>query len=197
MAHAIELKDSVYKEIADKCIAFYREGRKDIFGMQQEIMDLPDIPMHYPYHHFILPAVLLAAADVYTGKPEEILKEELCIAEERSRNILGGFCGYYGTCGAAVGVGIFHSIYTGSTPVSKDSWAVCNRATADALTAISEIEGPRCCKRVSFQALFSAAESVRKNFDIEFDIDENVKCHYYHRNLDCKGTLCPYFPEES
>ena len=195
MAHNIVLKEEVYQLITEKCLQFYREGRRDIFGMQQEVMDLPEIPMHYPYHHYIVPAVLLTAADVYKGKTEDVLRTELAAAEERAKNVLGGFCGFYGTCGAAVGVGIFFSVFTNSSPVSKDNWAACNRATADALHRISEIEGPRCCKRVSFQALYSAAESMKEKLQIEVEVDENVTCHYSHRNLDCKGTECPFFKE--
>lgn len=197
MAHQIILKEEVYQKIKEKCLSFYGEKRKDIFAMQQEIMDFPEIPMHYPYHHFILPAVLLTAADVCAGQSEETLRAQLESAEERARNVLGGFCGFYGTCGAAVGVGIFFSVYSDTTPVSKDSWAMCNRATADALHAISEVEGPRCCKRFSFQALYSAAESMKKNLNIEVTVDNDVICHYSHRNLDCKRTECPFFGERA
>ena len=195
MAHQIILKEEVYQKIKEKCLSFYGEKRKDIFAMQQEIMDFPEIPMHYPYHHFIIPAVLLTAADVCAGQSEETLRMQLETAEERAKNVLGGFCGFYGTCGAAVGTGIFFSIYTNTSPVSNDNWAMCNRATADALHAISEVEGPRCCKRVSFQALYSAAESMKKNLNIEVTVDENVKCHYSHRNLDCRREACPFFEE--
>ena len=172
MAHNIVLKEEVYQLITEKCLQFYREGRRDIFGMQQEVMDLPEI-----------------------GKTEDVLRTELAAAEERAKNVLGGFCGFYGTCGAAVGVGIFFSVFTNSSPVSKDNWAACNRATADALHRISEIEGPRCCKRVSFQALYSAAESMKEKLQIEVEVDDNVTCHYSHRNLDCKRTECPFFKE--
>jgi hypothetical protein len=117
MAHQIILKEEVYQKIKEKCLSFYGEKRKDIFAMQQEIMDFPEIPMHYPYHHFIIPAVLLTAADVCAGQSEETLRMQLETAEERAKNVLGGFCGFYGTCGAAVGTGIFFSIYTNTSPV--------------------------------------------------------------------------------
>lgn len=196
MAHEVELKECTFDHIKEKCIRFFGDGCTDVFLMQQEIMDLPDIPMHYPYHHFIVPAVLLTAADVKAGKSEEILKEELDTACERAKNVLGGFCGFYGACGAGVGVGIFYSVFTGTTPVAERTWAECNRATADALQRISEISGPRCCKRCSFQALFSAAETIKNNLGIEIRTDPDVKCHYSSRNLDCKGHDCPFFPGE-
>lgn len=196
MAHEVELNDSVFEQIKEHCLEFHREGNRNIFEMQQLIMDMPEIPMHYPYHHFIVPAVLLTAADVCAGKSAEELSAELDTACERSKNVLGGFCGFYGACGAAVGVGIFFSIFTGTTPVAEGTWADCNRATADALHRISEIAGPRCCKRCSFQALYSAAESARNDLGLEFEVEPEVKCHYSSRNLDCKGSDCPFFAGE-
>ncbi len=196
MTHDIELKEEIYDAVKQKCMEFFNNDCRNIFTMQQELMDMPEIPMHFPYHHFIVPAVLLTAADVCTGKSAGQLSEELDAACERSKNVLGGFCGFYGACGAGVGVGIFYSVFTGTTPVSGDAWAAANHATAEALMKISEVSGPRCCKRCSFQALYSAAESARQDLGIEFDIDENIRCHYSHRNLDCKGTECPFFPGE-
>lgn len=196
MPHEVELNESVFEQIKAKCLGSFDAGCTDIFTMQQEIMDLPEIPMHYPYHHFIVPAVLLTAADAAAGKNREALKEELDIACERAKNVLGGFCGFYGACGAGVGVGIFYSVFTGTTPVAEKTWAECNRATADALHRISEIPGPRCCKRCSFQALFSAAETVQNTLGIELKTEPDVKCHYSSRNLDCKGSDCPFYPGE-
>ncbi len=193
MAHEVELNEAVYQMIKAQCLKFFEEGNANVFDMQQKIMDFPEIPMHYPYHHFIVPAVLLTASDVKAGKSEAALREELDVACERAKNVLGGFCGFYGTCGAGVGVGIFYSVFTGTTPVSEKTWAQCNRATADALRRISEIAGPRCCKRCSFQALLSAVESVKNDLGIDLETENEIRCHYSIRNLDCKGSDCPFF----
>ena len=63
-------------------------------------------------------------------------------AEKRAKNVLPAFCGFYGACGAAIGVGIFMSIYTGTTPLTKDTWKLCNMSTADALKEMAKIGGP-------------------------------------------------------
>ena len=39
----------------------------------------------------------------------------------RATDIKGGFCGFYGNCGAAVGTGIYVSIITGATPLTRES----------------------------------------------------------------------------
>lgn len=195
MTHVVELDDKVFHDIKEQCLSFHRVKCTDILKMQQAIMDLPQIPMHYPYHHFIVPAVLLTAAAVLKEKGTEELAEELDTACERSKNVLGGFCGFYGSCGAAVGVGIFFSVFTGATPVSKDNWAAANKATGEALIRISEVSGPRCCKRCSFMALESAAASAEKELGLRFEAGSGLKCHYSNRNLDCKGLECPYYSE--
>ena len=79
------------------------------------LMRNPSVNMHGPEHHFLIPAVLLAA--YYNKKKEYNVKSgKIKEARNRSEIILGGFCGSHGDCGAAVGTGIFISLITGATP---------------------------------------------------------------------------------
>lgn len=73
--------------------------------MAEELMTHPSIKMHGPEHHFLVPAVLLTA---YLNKTNDTNRLEKLLNEgaKRAKNILGGFCGFYGACGAAVGTGI-------------------------------------------------------------------------------------------
>jgi hypothetical protein len=76
------------------------------------------IMMHGPENHFLVPAVLLAA--YYNTVHQPALKmPKILKARQRADNVLGGFCGYYGTCGAAVGTGIFISLITDASPLSR------------------------------------------------------------------------------
>jgi len=70
--------------------------------------------MPAPEHHFLVPAVLLAAYYNIKGDPEQ-KKRKIKAARERSSNILVGFCGFHGDCGPAVGTGIFQRSSVGST----------------------------------------------------------------------------------
>ena len=74
--------------------------------------------MHGPEHHFLIPAVLLSAFYNVSGEPGE-KEKKIKQARKRAENVLGGFCGFYGDCGAAVGTGIFVSVITGATPLSQ------------------------------------------------------------------------------
>ena len=64
----------------------------------------PGLPMHGPEHHPIVAGVIVAAAR-NTGAvvPDRALRARPRARRERCQ---GGWCGYYGACGAAIGVGI-------------------------------------------------------------------------------------------
>ena len=120
-------------------------------------------------------------------------KKDLDVANERARNVLAGFCGWYGACGAAVGVGIFMSIFTNTNPCSEKTWSLTNRATAQSLLKMSEINGPRCCKRNTYIAIDSTRDFIEKYLSISLDKPEKVVCKYSERNLECKKEQCPFY----
>ena len=161
---------------------------KSPLELAESIMSHPEVKMHGPEHHFLVPAVLLAAYYNITGQQDN---KELAIKEARKRasKVPGGFCGTHGNCGAAVGAGIFISIIKGSTPLAGKEWQESNLMTARCLFTIGENGGPRCCKRNSFLAI----EAVMSSFPDVFQKDKNVKCRFYKFNRECKGRECPYF----
>ena len=153
------------------------------------------IAMHGPEHHFLVPAVLLSS--YYNVTDNKQLKEgKIRTAQKRAASVLGGFCGFQGDCGAAVGVGIFVSVMTGSTPLSVKEWRLSNLATGHALITIAENGGPRCCKRNTFLALEEAGKFVREQFDITLPVSQNVKCEFTDLNKQCLHKKCRYYPPE-
>ena len=111
----------------------------------------------------------------------------------RAKNVLTGFCGLYGSCGAAVGFGIYASILTDTTPYSIDTWSLTNRIVAESLLKIAEINGPRCCKRSSYFALQLAEIFAKEKFGIDLEATEKITCGHYLRNEECKKKECPFF----
>jgi len=142
-------------------------------------------------HHFLVPAVLLTCYHNAVGNREK-LAERLDVAEKRAARGLGGFCGFYGNCGAAVGTGIFISIVTGETPLTVNSWRQANMMTARALKAIAAKGGPRCCKRNTYLALGEAVDLVRIELGITLEKSE-VKCRFSEYNRECKGEECGFY----
>lgn len=65
----------------------------------------PNVKMHGPEHHFLVSAILLAAY-YNTKKDYKEKATKIRMAKKRASQILGGFCGFYGDCGVAVGTGI-------------------------------------------------------------------------------------------
>jgi len=189
--------EALYPKIKEVCMNYYISGeRKSLYELLEECMGVEGMPMHCPPHHFMIPAVLLTMCHQAEGDLPEDLEADLREANERAHHVLGGFCGNYGSCGAAVGTGIFMSIYTQSGPCSEGTWSWTNRIVAKALMEISELDGPRCCKRNSYLAMKSACESVRQYLQIELDWPQQISCHYFTDNHECIKEKCPFYPKK-
>lgn len=182
-----------YDRAADICRDAFRREEVAPQALLEELMDIPGLPMHCPPHHFILPAVLLVTVGRARGIPEAQFEEDLLEIQDRAREVPGGACGFYGACGAAVGIGLFFSVYTGTDPHSEEHWGECNLATGRALQTIGEISGPRCCKRNSYLALVSGLDTVEELLGVTLPHPGGITCKYHDHNPDCKGADCPFF----
>jgi hypothetical protein len=167
---------------------------RDPLELARMIMNSDKVPMHGPEHHFIVPAVLLAAYYNIKGDPEE-KRRKIKEARARSSNILGGFCGFYGDCGAAVGTGIFVSLVTGATPLSKGEWRLSNTMTAKSLLSVANHGGPRCCKRNTFLSILQAVDFSKEKLHVGMNIDKSRKCDYSGLNAECLRSECPLYQE--
>src|SRR5512136_2168611 len=91
----------------------------DPLAIAQQLMRQPAVKMHGPEHHYLVPAVLIAA---WCNRHDDGTKAaKLKTARDRAADVKGGFCGFHGTCGAAMGAGIACSVITGATPLSGES----------------------------------------------------------------------------
>jgi hypothetical protein len=164
---------------------------KNPVEMAITLMSHPSIAMHGPEHHFLVPAVLLAA--YHQAEPDGNLDVQLKQARKRAEGVRGGSCGFCGNCGAAVGTGIFISLITGSTPLSKKGWQLSNRMTAESLLSIAEYDGPRCCKRDTFLSLQSAQTFLKDQFEITLEMPEVIRCEFSPLNKECLKTECQFY----
>ena len=166
----------------------------DPLQMALTLMQHTAIKMHGPEHHFLVPAVLLAAYYNMKGDPAK-KKEKIAEAEKRAKHVLGGFCGSHGDCGAAVGTGIFLSLITDATPLSVDSWRLSNMMTARALMSIAVHGGPRCCKRNTYLAITEAVQFLKDNFNVQMHISSEIQCHFSPLNKECLKEKCRFYPK--
>ena len=150
-----------------------------------------DVPMHGPIHHSIVPLALVAAA--WSLSKDFDLDSYLNEVVSRSSEVPAAICGLWGSCGSAIGVGIFESVMSRTGPLSKGKrWGNCNRATADALGAIAAVGGPRCCKRNAVLSLLSACGSAKRDLGIEMT-PSIFSCTRFRNTEECIGSKCPFF----
>ena len=174
--------------IEQVCVA---SASTDPVRLCTELMRSPAIHMHGPEHHFLVPAVLLSAYDNLHGQ-QELKTRHIADAKQRASKVPGGVCGTHGNCGAGVGTGIFWSIITGATPLSRQPWTQSNVMTARALLTIAEHGGPRCCKRDSYLAIQEAMRQVTAIDGTAWSIEQPA-CEHALRNKQCLKAECPFF----
>ncbi|MCL4535479.1 MAG: DUF5714 domain-containing protein [Bacteroidetes bacterium] len=156
----------------------------------ERVMSHPAVPMHGPEHHAVVPAAIVAAAR-NAGYPIPAGAVEEAVA--RGAKVPGGWCGFYGACGAGIGVGIAVSVLTQATPLRGAPRRLANAATAFALSEMLH-EHPRCCKRASRKALRAALKFLRAEMGIELESGPRPACSYTARNRECPRGACDYYP---
>jgi hypothetical protein len=155
----------------------------------EKVMAHPAVPMHGPEHHAIVPGALVAAArNAGYPTPEGAVER----AVERGRKVPGGWCGAYGTCGAAVGVGVAVSVLTSATPLKGEPRTLALAATSLALSKMLDDQA-RCCKRAARVAVDAGVDFLRDNLGVTLARTEHNTCGYVRRNGQCPLAECPFF----
>jgi hypothetical protein len=162
---------------------------KDPLELFEKIVAHPSVSMHGPEHHAIVAAVLVAAA---RNSDPSIPFKAVQSALDRGEKVPGGWCGFYGACGAAIGVGVAVSVLTRATPLTGETRTLALKATAAALDGMADGD-PRCCKRAGRKSIEAAVEYLDRNLGIVLSKGKGIKCRYSHRNRECPKGLCSYF----
>lgn len=168
-------------------------SENDPVRLATTLMQNPAIKMHGPEHHFLVAAVLITAYSTVHGDADRAGK--LATARKRADDVKGGFCGFHGTCGAAMGAGIACSVLTGATPLAREEWRLANLMTAACLTAIGEAGGPRCCKRDTYLALTIGRDFLNQHLDAALPHGNPPICTFAANNRECLGRKCRFFPQ--
>ena len=155
----------------------------------EQVMAHPSVPMHGPEHHAIVPAVIITAVR-NAGYP--IPNDAIEKAIERASKVPGGWCGLYGDCGAAVGMGIAVSVLTSATPLTGKERTLALGATSFTLAHMLDSQ-PRCCKRASRIAVEAAVDYLNEKLGIRLEKSKSIQCTYTLRNQQCVKEECPYY----
>jgi len=166
-----------------------KETSKNPHEIICKLMDMPFCHMHGPEHHIMVGAALLTAYKNAGGDID--LPKALDQMQSRGRQVPGGVCGFWGSCGAAISSGIFISIVTGSTPLGKEEWGLSNLMTSASLNSIGTVGGPRCCKRNSYLAIEQAVAFAKEHLGVEMELG-TIRCRHIGKNNQCLGSRCPF-----
>ncbi|MBD3352464.1 MAG: hypothetical protein GF364_13330 [Candidatus Lokiarchaeota archaeon] len=152
-----------------------------------------DLPFHGPWHHGMVPAILMQAIKNSGYNIEDWQIHE---AFQRGMKIPGGGCGFCGICGAASGLGIVLSLVQKSNPFTGGARKKALSGASKAIERVAKVGGVRCCRLSTYLTVDMAVNEL-KNFEIELpDHGVNARCTVFKRNPDCHGDKCPYYPKD-
>lgn len=163
----------------------------DMLRMASRIRSHPSFSVHGPEHHAMVPGVILATYRNLGGNVQPL---QVMSAIDRGALTPGGACGFMGSCGAALGVGIAFALLLESNPLKGDSRTVSQRITAEVLKKIAETGASRCCRRECYIALKAAAELSGQYLPMKLVAEDDFTCDQHDLNRECLGSECPLYP---
>ena len=160
----------------------------------KEIMHKDFINIHGPEHHFLDGAAFLTAYKNAGGQLD--INQALSELRERSIKMPGAMCGLWGVCGSTTSIGAALSVIHGTSPLSDDNFYKEHmQYTSSCIDKMSEIGGPRCCKRNAFLSIGTAIKFVEEKYGIKMECDK-ITCEFTSWNKQCIKQRCPFFHEQ-
>ena len=160
----------------------------DMMTLLTTIRSHPAVPMHGPEHHGMVPGIILAA---YKNNSGGISRNTIATGIDRGSSIPGGACGFWGSCGAAIGAGIAAALILDATPLTPNPRQQAQEFTARVLSSIAKITGGRCCQRETWLALHSTARLSEEFFGTPMVAKATLHCEQYQKNRECIRRQCP------
>lgn len=162
----------------------------DMTRLLDKIRSHPSIPIHGPEHHAMVPAIIVTA---YFNMGGNVPKSAINTALKRGSSVAGGYCGFMGACGAALGAGTAFSVILDGNPLKGDIRQLSQVVTKEVLSEITKYNGARCCQRDSWIALKKAAELSKEYLPLPLKANYELECNQKNLNRDCLGKKCPLF----
>jgi hypothetical protein len=167
---------------------------KDPFELADLILKHQNFKVYGPEHHVLTPAVILTALknnDIKKPDGNVISLFDIKEAIQRASKIPGGWCGFYGSCGAGMGSGVAISIFTGATPSTNYPRTLANQITSRSLNKIAD-NLEHCCKRSVRLSIFETLIFLKDKFNINLRY-KFKKCIFSNINTKCEHEKCPVF----
>ena len=176
------------KKIIKACLQEKSTNPIDIF---YNIAQMDFVRIHGLEHHVLDGAALLTA--FYNAGGNINLQNSLNELMKRGLQMPGATCGMWGVCGAVSSMGAALSIIDGTGPLTSDSsWGKHMEFTSKALHCLSQVGGPRCCKRDAFLSFRQAIQYVNENYNVELQ-SKTIECSFSEKNEQCIKEKCPFY----
>ncbi|MFO7796205.1 MAG: DUF5714 domain-containing protein [Promethearchaeati archaeon] len=151
------------------------------------------LPFHGPWHHGIVPAVIITAL---RNNGYDFTDKDIKEAFSRGLKIPAGGCGFCGTCGGGSGLGIAVSLVKRANPFHDKARSAAFEAAQEANKRIGKLGGPRCCRLSAYTAIDQALK-ILNNMDYHLTRSKVIgRCDVWELNNDCHMERCPYFPRD-
>jgi MoaA/NifB/PqqE/SkfB family radical SAM enzyme/SAM-dependent methyltransferase len=160
---------------------------EDMVTLMKKIRSQPAISMHGPEHHALVPGVMLST---YRARGGKVGKKDILVAIERGSKVPGGVCGFWGSCGAAVGAGIAFSVILEATPLTPKKRQTAQQVTAEILGKIAGLQAGRCCQRETMITLQAAADLSAEMLPVALLAADSLACGQYAMNRECIRQAC-------
>ncbi|MBU4586319.1 MAG: methyltransferase domain-containing protein [Proteobacteria bacterium] len=167
---------------------------QDLIGLLKLIRSHPSIPMHGPEHHAMIPGILLAC---YRNCGGAISSKEILTAINRGADVPGGVCGFWGACGAAIGIGIGIATIFSATPLTPGPRQLAQEFSGRILMALAACKGGRCCQRETYIALTETARLSTEMLSVFLRAEAELHCDQYLHNKECIRKQCPLWEQRA
>ena len=167
---------------------------EDMITLLKKIRSHSAMPVHGPEHHALVPGIILGA---WKARGGTISRQDILTGIDRGSNVPGGVCGFWGSCGAAIGAGIAFSVILEATPVTPSARQIAQSVTAAVLTRIASLKAGRCCQRESYLALKEVAAISENILKPSMLAEDQLICEQSHQNRECVRKNCLLWEEVS
>ena len=163
----------------------------DSVRLFERIRSHPSIALHGPEYHAMIPGIVLCT---YRNLGGDVSKKVIETGILRGNGVPGGYCGFMGVCGAAVGVGIAFSLILDANPIKASERSTVQGVTHAVLSEIAKLKAARCCQRDGYIALTKAAQLSKNLLPLALKAEHGLVCRQMHLNKECLGNACILHP---
>ncbi len=167
------------------------------YDIADAIMIHPKFKSYGPEHHILVPVAILTALKnlaIPKKSGEQISEKDINEAITRGKKVPGGWCGFFGSCGAGIGAGIAISIFTNASPNNHIGRSLANLTTSHSLEKIADYL-EHCCKRSLRIAITETITIIEEYLNIKTNI-ESSPCVFHKKNIKCEKEKCSFYSSQ-